>query len=106
MTNQNNQGGINPVAAAVAGAVVGAGVGVAGAVVLGNKKNREKISKVLNNVKDQAVDYVENMQKQAEVKKEEIEEKLTKGGEKVGRVTQSVKKSFNNAVKDVKRAAK
>jgi hypothetical protein len=50
MTNQN-QGGINPVAAAVAGAVVGAGVGIAGAVVLGDKKNREKIGKVLNKKK-------------------------------------------------------
>ncbi|MFA6532776.1 MAG: hypothetical protein WCT22_02140 [Patescibacteria group bacterium] len=105
MTNQN-QGGINPVAAAVAGAVVGAGVGIAGAVVLGDKKNREKIGKVLNNAKNQAVNYVEGVQKQAEVKKEEIEEKLTKDKEKVGRVTKSVKKSFNNAVKDVKRAAR
>lgn len=101
-----NQGGINPVAAAVAGAVVGAGIGVAGAVIMGNKKNREKISKVLNNAKDQAINYVEGVQKQAQDKKDEVEEKLTDGREKVGRVTKSVKKSFNNAVKDVKKAAK
>ena len=36
--SDKNQGGINPVVAAVAGAVVGAGVGVAGAMVIGNKK--------------------------------------------------------------------
>jgi len=105
MTDQN-QGGINPVAAAVAGAVVGAGIGVAGAVIMGNKKNREKIGKVLNNAKNQAINYVEGVQKQAEDKKNEVKEKLTEGREKVGKVTKSVKKSFNNAVKNVKRAAK
>lgn len=91
MTNKN-KGGINPVVAAVAGAVVGAGVGIAGAVVLGDKKNREKINKVLNNVKDQAVDYVEGVQKQAEDKKSEIEKEFVKG-----------KKITQKTVKDAKK---
>lgn len=92
MTNKN-QGVINPVAAAVAGAVVGAGVAVAGAVVLSNKKNREKIGKVLNNAKNKAVDYVEGVQKQVEDKKNEVKEKLTKGKEKAGRIIKSIKKA-------------
>ena len=104
--SDKNQGGINPVAAAVAGAVVGAGVAVAGAVVMGNKKNREKISKVLNDAKDKAVNYMEGIQKQAQDKKDEVGEKLTKGKEKVKRVTKSVKKSLDSAIKDVKKAAK
>jgi len=105
MTNQN-QGGINPVAAAVAGAVVGAGVAVAGTMILEDKKNREKIRKVFNNAKNQAINYVEGMQKQVKDKKNEVKENLTEGKEKVNRVTKSVKKSLNQAVKDVKKAAK
>ncbi len=105
MTNQN-KGGINPVAAAVAGAVVGAGVAVAGAAVLSNKKNREKIGKALNNVRNQAVDYVEGMKKQAEDKKDEVETKLTEGKVKMAKVTKSVRKSLDHAVKDVKKAVK
>jgi phosphate uptake regulator len=105
MTNQN-QGGINPVAAAVAGAVVGAGVAVAGTMILEDKKNREKIKKVFNNAKNQAINYVEDMQKQVKDKKNEVKENLTEGKEKVNRVTKSVKKSLDRAVKDVKKAAK
>lgn len=105
MTNKN-KGGINPVAAAVAGAVVGAGVAVAGAAVLSNKKNREKIGKALNNARNQAVDYVEGIKKQAKKKKDDVEAKLTEGKVKVAKVTKSVRKSFNNAVKDVKKASK
>ena len=93
MTNQN-QDGINPVAAAVAGAVVGAGVGVAGAVIMGNKKNREKIGKLLNNIKDEAVDYAEGIQKQAEVKKAEIKGKLNEGKKKSGKSNKISKKIF------------
>ncbi|HSA83647.1 MAG TPA: hypothetical protein VLF20_02055 [Patescibacteria group bacterium] len=70
------KGGINPVVAAVTGAIVGAGVVVAGANALKNDKNRKKVKEVLSNVKDQAIEYIEDMQKQAQDKKGEVKEKL------------------------------
>jgi len=57
--------GINPVVVAVAGAVVGAGIAVAG-VVLSDEKNREKIVKAANTVRDDVTHYVEKTQKQVE----------------------------------------
>lgn len=55
--------GINPVVVAVTGAVVGAGVSVAGAMALKNGQNRNKIKEVLTNVRNQAIDYIEDMQR-------------------------------------------
>jgi uncharacterized membrane protein YgaE (UPF0421/DUF939 family) len=97
MTNQNQKkqdkrkGSVNSVVAGVTGAVIGAGIAVAGAaVVLNDKKNREKVKKVLTNVKKQAIGYMEGVQKQAQDKKGEVEEKLVEGKEKV-------KKEVNSA---------
>lgn len=95
MTDKNKQdetkGSVNPVVAAVTGAVVGAGIAVAGAVALKDEKNREKVKEVLSNVKDQAMEYMEGMQKTAEDKKGEIEGKLTKGEEEVKKVVHAAK---------------
>ena len=97
MTNQNQKkqdkrkGSVNSVVAGVTGAVIGAGIAVAGAaVVLNDKKNREKVKKVLTNVKKQAISYMEGVQKQAQDKKGDVEEKLVEGKEKV-------KKEVNSA---------
>ncbi len=62
--------------AGVTGAAIVAGVAVASAFVLKNKKNREKVKKVLTNAKDQAVNYMEDMQKKTDKKEKEIEKKL------------------------------
>jgi hypothetical protein len=62
--------------AGAAGAAIIAGVAVASAFVLNDKKNREKVKKVLTNVKDQAVDYMEDIQKKTDKKEKEIEGKL------------------------------
>ncbi len=74
MTNPKKQdqrtGGLNPVAAAVTGAIIGAGVAVAGAVALSDKNNRKKVKEVLTNVRDQAIGYMEDVQNQAQDKKE------------------------------------
>jgi len=99
MKDNNQKGGVNPVMAAVAGAVVGAGVAVAGAMVLEDKKNREKVKKVFTDVKNQAIDYVEDMQKQIRDKRDGIEEKITDGKNKVQKVTKSVKKIFRSRSK-------
>jgi gas vesicle protein len=85
----SEKGGIHPAVAAVAGALVG--VGVAGAVALKDEKNRKKVKKVLSHVKDQAMGYMEDMQKQAQDKKGEIEEKLADGKEEVKEVVSTAK---------------
>lgn len=83
MINQNQKkqdkekGGVNPVVAAVTGAVVGAGVAIAGAIALKDEKNRQKVKDVLTNAKDQAVGYMEDIQKQAQDKKIEIQDKIS-----------------------------
>lgn len=74
-TTQNNGNGVNSAIAAAVGAVV-AGAAVAGAAFMSNKKNQDKVKKVVQNVKDDAVGYVKDVQGQAEVKKEEIKEKV------------------------------
>ncbi len=102
MTGQNKNkpdeknNGISPVTAAVAGAVVGAGIAVAGAVALQDENNRVKVKKVLGNVKKQATDYVEGVQKQVQEKKNEIEEKITEGKEKIEKAAEAAKKSLDS----------
>ena len=88
MTNKKHnkgKGDVSPVFAGVTGAIVGAGVAVAavGAIALKDEKNREKVIEALTNVKNQAVGYMDDMQKQAQEKKDEGEEKLNEGKEKV-----------------------
>ena len=73
MLNQNKN---KSALAGVAGAAIVAGVAVASAFVLKDKKNREKVKKVLTNAKDQAVNYMDDMQKKTDKKEKKIEEKL------------------------------
>lgn len=89
--------GVNPVVAAVTGAVVGAGIVAAGAgaVVLSDEENRKKIKKVINNVKDRAEDYLAGIEKQADDKKSEIEEKIAEGTEKIEKATEAAKEELN-----------
>ncbi|PIP74342.1 MAG: hypothetical protein COX78_03295 [Candidatus Levybacteria bacterium CG_4_10_14_0_2_um_filter_35_8] len=65
MKNKNKVGSV---VAGVAGAVAIAGVAVAATMALKDKKSREKVKKVLVNVKDQAMDYVETLKKEPNVK--------------------------------------
>jgi hypothetical protein len=51
------------------------GIAVAGAFILKDKKNRDEIKKALTGVKDKAMNYLENVQKETD--KKEKEEKLT-----------------------------
>ena len=68
---------MSPTAAAVTGAVIGAGVAAAGAVVMNDEKNRAKVKEVFNTVKNQAVEYMDNMQ--AQDSKDMIGKKVTDG---------------------------
>lgn len=58
---QDHNKNIGSVVAGVAGAVAVAGVAVAATMALRDEKTREKAKKVLTNVKDQAIDYVDTL---------------------------------------------
>lgn len=81
---------INSVVAGIAGVVAG-GMAVATAVVMSDKKTQKKVKEALTNVKEQAVGYIEDMQKQAHGKRDEIDEKLTRGKERVKKVVNATK---------------
>lgn len=72
MIVNKKQNGISPIVAAATGVVVGVGIAVAGAIVLNDEKNREKVKEVLTNTKDKTVRYIEDMQKQAKDKMEKV----------------------------------
>lgn len=98
--NGDNGGIINPVVVAVAGAVVGAGIAVTG-VALSNKKNREKVIKVVSSIKDSATNYVERTREQAEKQKNEIKKKFFEDKEKLNKVVSLAKNSIHRTSKEV-----
>ena len=64
MTNNKSPKKSNlPIIAGITGAVVAAGAAVAGTLFLKDKKNRDKIKKVAEEVKDTAQDYVHQAEK-------------------------------------------
>lgn len=89
--DNNNQGGVNPAVAAGVGAVVGAGVAVAATMALKDEKSRQKVTDVINHVKDHAAGYIDDLQKQAEDKKSEVEDQLEEGNDKVKKVASAAK---------------
>ena len=56
--------GVNPVAVGLAGAVVGAAA-AAGAIVLSDEKNRQKLEKALESLKKQGFKVMDVVQKEA-----------------------------------------
>lgn len=81
--HDNQDNGINPVAAAVTGALAGAAaVGIAGAAVMANDDIRKKVEDTIDEVKD-------NVEKA----KEDVDEKIAQGQEKVNEVASAVKDS-------------
>ena len=98
MTDDNQKqrddqnGGINPVAAAVTGAVVGAvAVGVAGAAVLANDDKREQVEDFIDEAKDNVADIKAN-----------VGEKIAEGQEKIDAVATAVTNSTQDEVDDAK----
>lgn len=86
--------GFHPVVAAVIGATVGAGVAIAGAAIMADEKKREKVRKVIDTVKNQAMDYVQNIKKQTAEKKLVVKKPATKsltdGKQKIKKAVESV----------------
>ena len=83
MANNGKKGGVNPMVASLAGAALGAAVG-AGAVILSDKKNQEKLKKALDSLKKQGFDVLEIVSKEA----------------------QNVRKQIGGAAEEVKNSAK
>lgn len=75
--SDKNTNSMNPIVAGIAGAVAG-GVAVASAIAMSDKKNQKKVKDVLTNIKDQTVDYVEDMQKKAQDIKGNVTAKIVK----------------------------
>lgn len=71
MANNSKKGGVNPMVASLAGAALGAAVG-AGAVILSDKKNQEKLKKALDGLKKQGFDVLEIVQKEAQNVRKQI----------------------------------
>ena len=76
-TQEKHVDPIIPIAASVTGVVIGAGIGAAGAILLKNEKNRDKVQDVLNSLKDQVTDYSNKMKKKAISKKREVEQSIS-----------------------------
>lgn len=88
----DENGGVNPVAAAVAGAVVGAAaVGIAGAAVMANDDSRKKLENVIDDAKDNVAGV-----------KADVEKKIAEGQEKVNEVVSAVKDFSQGGVDDTK----
>lgn len=71
MANDKKDGGVNPMIASLAGAAVGAAVG-AGAIILSDKKNRQKLEKALEGLKKQGFNVLDIVQKEANNVREQI----------------------------------
>jgi molybdopterin biosynthesis enzyme len=62
--------------AAMTGGALGAGVAIAGAVVMKDKKNQDKIKKVFIDVKNQATNYMGKIGKEIKKDKKIIKKKV------------------------------
>lgn len=80
--------GFSPLVAAVSGLIVGAAAAIAGVLAFKDKNNGEKVKRSLNDLKDQAKDYVKDV-------KNEVEVKITKGLDKAKRAVNSAKDSLD-----------
>ncbi len=104
MLIQKKKQSINPAAAVATGAILGAGAVLAGKI-LNDKKNREKVTKVANEIKSQVTGYIEDMQKVADKKKTDGKEKLIQGKKELKKVTESSLDSTQDKSADVKKVS-
>ena len=65
----------NSIFAAIAGAIVGSGVAVATSIFMKDKKNRDKVKKVLSTAKNKTVDYIGKIEKETNKNKNIIKKK-------------------------------
>ena len=107
MTNQKKHNehreGMGSMVAAMTGAAVGAGIAIAGAVALKDEKNMDKIKEIMTNVKDQVSGQVDNIKKNMEQEKTEIDEQIAEGKEKADIIANTAKDTLDQVIKDIKK---
>lgn len=81
----DKKNGVNPIAVGLAGAVVGAAA-AAGAIILADEKNRQKLGKTVEELKKQGYKVMEVMQNEAAEMK-----KIATGGKTAGKSTKKTK---------------
>ena len=89
---------VSPVVAAITGAVVGAGVAIVSAAVINDEKKNHNIEKGFNKAKKDSKDFVETKQKEAEVTKNKIENKVEATKKDADMRVKIAKKDIKNAV--------
>jgi gas vesicle protein len=81
----DKKNGVNPIAVGLAGAVVGAAA-AAGAIILADEKNRQKLGKTVEELKKQGYKVMEVMQNEAAEMK-----KIATGGKTASKSTKKTK---------------
>lgn len=88
--DKKDGGGVNPMIASLAGAAVGAAVG-AGAIILSDKKNRQKLEKALEGLKKQGFNVLDIVQKEANNVRNQISPAAEEAIKEVKKVTKQKK---------------
>lgn len=102
--NQEKQAESNPLPAVTTGIVIGASIAAAGvAAILQDKNKREKVKKVVKDVKKQVTGYVEDIKKKAEEKIEEGKEKVTEEKEELKHKAKKSIDSTQDVLKETKK---
>lgn len=99
VNQKKDKDSLDTMVAAVTGAVIGAGLAVAGAVAL-KEDNRQKMKDALIDTKDKAVKYVDDLQRQAELGAEALEDKLEDSSEEAKNAVKAAKDSVKSNQKD------
>lgn len=89
---------VSPVVAAITGAVVGAGVAIVSAAVINDEKKNHTIENGFNKAKKDSKEFVETKQKEAEVTKNKIEDKVEATKKDADMRVKIAKKDIKNAV--------
>ncbi len=99
-------GGISPVTAALAGAIAGAGVAIAGAVALSKQSNRDKITKVVNEVKTKATKFAKKAKKNAKSGLDMMEDKKDEVVNSVDNAVKVARKTLDGKVDEISKDTK
>lgn len=94
----------NSLAAVATGIVIGAGVAAAGAVILNDKKNREKVKNAVKDVKKQVSGYIEDAQKKAIEEKGKRIDKVTEGKEELKKKAEASINSAQGTLEEAKKS--
>jgi peptidoglycan hydrolase CwlO-like protein len=89
----------------IVGVVVATGITVAGAIILNDKRSRDKIEGIGNSIKSKAKAFVKGIQNKVLEKKDEIGKQLTKGKEKIAKLAHETSEILDDKAGDIKNVA-